>query len=86
MFDRNIVVELATRSITEFSLHVGNSGPHFGHIPPDIWVGEKKLYQYQTLDDGERQRYKLTYDNSLSDPYQYVEDNTAVTTTVLVPG
>ena len=69
------VIGLVTRSITEFSLHVGhNTTPQ--PLLPGIWVDEKTLYQYQTptiLDDGERQRYLLTYENLL-DPYEDVKD------------
>ena len=75
---------LITRSITEFSLHGGHNIPHFGQLPPDIWVDRKELYQYQTLDGEESQRYVRTY-QTLLDPYEYIEDNTAVITTVLAP-
>ena len=78
------VIELITRSITEFSLHVGsNTSQRIEQRLPDIWVDEKKLFQYQTLDDGERQRYMQIYDR-LSDPYEYVDDNVPVITTVIV--
>ena len=65
---------LITRSITEFLLHDGHTSnaPHIGQLPPDIWADGKKLYQYQTLDGGERQRYVLTYD-MLLDPYENAE-------------
>ena len=78
---RRIVMELVTRSITEFSLHVGHDSiPHIGQLLPDIWVSGMKLYQYQTPDDGERHGYKLTYHKPL-DPYQYEDDNTVVSPT-----
>ena len=79
-----IFMGLITCSITEFSLHDGNNTRHIGQLLPDIWVDRKKLYQYQTLDGEERQRYMLTYQRLL-DPYIYIEDNTAVITTVLAP-
>jgi hypothetical protein len=82
MFYHNIVTELVERSVTDFSLQVGGNRPHSGQILPDIWVGGKKLYQYQTLDDGVGQRYKLTY-RPLLGPYKYLEDNTTVMTTVV---
>ena len=70
-FYRRTVIGLVTRSITEFSLHVGHN-PQL--LLPDIWVDGDKLYQYRTmLDDGKRQRYMLTYDELL-DPYDYVEE------------
>ena len=72
MFYGTIVTELVTRSITEFSLCVGHDIMHAGQLLPDIWVG-KELYQYQTLDDGERQGYMLTFHDKLLDPYQYVD-------------
>ena len=74
MIYRKTVIGLITRSITEFSLHVGhNTTPQL--LLPDIWVDGKKLYQYQTLTtqdnvNGERQRYMLTYDKPPSDPYE----------------
>ena len=73
-----------TRSITEFSLPDGHDTPHIGRLLPDIWVDRKELYQYQTPNDEERQRYLLTY-RKLLDPYQYIEDKTSVITTVLAP-
>ena len=73
---RRTVIGLVARSISEFSLHVGhNTTPQ---LLPDIWVDEKKLYQYRyqtTLDDGERRRYMLTFDEPL-DPYESVDDFT----------
>ena len=83
MFYGTIVMGLVTRSITKFSLHVGSiNTPHNGQSLPDIWVDGKKLYQYRTKVDEGRQRYMLTYEK-LFDPYQYMEDNSAVITTVL---
>ena len=73
---------LITRSIIGFSLHVEHNMSHIGQLLPDIWVDGKKLYQYRTQDDEARQRYMLTY-QKLFDPYQYVEDDTTVMTTVL---
>jgi hypothetical protein len=78
MLYRKTVIGLVTRSITEFSLHTtSTTDTHIGQLLlPDIWVDGKKLYQYLTilrLDDGERQRYTLTYDKLL-DPYEYVEE------------
>ena len=76
---RKTVIELVTRSITEFSLHAGhsNTDTHIQQLLlPDIWVDGKKLYQNWTtikMDDGERQRYTLTYDKLL-DPYEFIED------------
>ena len=74
---RKTVVGLVTRSITEYSLHVGHNlnttTPQL--LLPDIWFDRKKLYQYQTpttLDDGERRRYMLSYDKPL-DPYAFVD-------------
>ena len=73
------VIELVTRSITEFSLHVGhNTTPQL--LLPDIWVDGKKLYQ-ATLDDGERRRYRLTHDEPFGpydyDPFiRYIEEST----------
>ena len=82
MFYSNFVMGLITRSITEFSL--GLNTPHIGQLLPDIWVDGKKLYQYQRLDDGEGQGYMLTCDKmSVLDPYEYAEDNSTVTTTVI---
>ena len=77
-FYREIVIGLVTRSITEFSLHAGHSttDTHIGQLLPDIWIDGKELYQYRTtleMDEGERQRYTLTYDKLL-DPYEFVED------------
>ena len=74
LFYRKTVIGLVTRSITEFSLHVGHSTTP--QLLPDIWVDGKKLYQYRyqtTLDDGERRRYMLTFDEPL-DPYESVKD------------
>ena len=79
MFYTQAVIGLVTRSITEFSLHAGhsNTDTHIQQLLlPDIWVDGKKLYQYRTTlekDDGERQRYQLTYDKLL-DPYEFEED------------
>ena len=81
MFYRQAVIGLVTRSITEFSLHAGHGtrDTHIGQLLlPDIWVDGKELYhwQYRTtleMDEGERQRYTLTYDKLL-DPYEFVED------------
>ena len=88
MFYHNIVMGLVTRSISDFSLHVGYGDvPHIGGLLlPDIWVAGKKLYQCQTsdYDDGGRRRYSLTY-QKLLDPYRYVEDNISVMTTLLAP-
>ena len=78
-FYREIVIGLVTRSITEFSLHAGHgtTDTYIGQLLlPDIWIDGKKLYQYRTtleMDEGERQRYTLTYDKPL-DPYEFVED------------
>ena len=77
-FYREIVIGLVTRSITEFSLHAGHSttDTHIGQLLPDIWIDGKELYQYRTkleMDEGERQRYTLTY-GKLLDPYEFVED------------
>lgn len=84
-FYEEIVIGLVTRSITDFSLHVGHNIPHIGQLLPDIWVYGEKLFQYQTLggDDGERQSYKLTY-QKLLDPYHYEEGNTQVRPTIPV--
>ena len=81
-----IVMGLITRSVTEFSLHDRHNTPYIGQLLPDIWVDRKELYQYQTvtLDDGERQRYVLIY-RKLLDPYLYIEDDTAVITTMVAP-
>ena len=65
-----------TRSITEFPLRNERDAQHIGLLP-DFWVGGEKLYQYQTLDDGERRGYVLTY-HKLMDPYRYAEDNTSL--------
>jgi hypothetical protein len=85
MFYGTIVMGLVTRSVTGFSLHVEHTNipRHIGQLLPDIWVDGKKLYQYRTQIDEERQRYVLTNQMPLFDPYQYMEDNTAVVTTVL---
>ena len=75
MFYGKVVVRLVTRSITGFSLHVGHNIPHIRQLLSDIWV-DGKLYQYQTLDGEERQRYKLTYQKpELFGPYQYLEED-----------
>ena len=81
MFYRKIVMGLVTCSITEFSRH---NTPRIGQFLPDIWVDGRKLYQYQTLYNGEGQRYVLVY-HKLLDPYQYAEDNISVITTLLAP-
>ena len=79
LFYRKTVIGLVTRSITQFSIHVGRnttSTPQL--LLPDIWVDGKKLFQYRTLitpDDGERRGYMLSYDKLL-DPYECVEDFT----------
>jgi hypothetical protein len=74
MFYRKTVIGLITRSIAEFSLHVGHKTiPQL--LLPDIWVDGKKLYHSSTtLDDGERRRYMLSYDKLL-DRYEDVERN-----------
>jgi hypothetical protein len=74
-----IVTELVERSVTDFFLPVGGNRLHSGQILPSIWVGRMKLYQYQTLEDGVRQRYKPTY-CQLFDPYRYLDSNSAATT------
>lgn len=84
MFYHNNVTELVERSVIGFSLQVGGSRLNSGSIPPDIWVGRKKMYQYQALDDGVGHGYKLTY-HRLWDPYEYFDDNEAVMTTVVSP-
>ena len=78
MFYRKTVIGLITRSITKFSINDEHNITPPQLLLPDFWVNGKKLYQYQTLttlDDGERLRYKLTYDKLL-DPYEYVENFT----------
>ena len=83
-----IAIGLVTRSITEFSLHGRYDALHrdIGQLLPDIWVAGDKLYQYQTLDDEERQRYVLTYHDLMSDPYLYVDDPTLVITSAAALG
>jgi hypothetical protein len=83
MFYSTFVVALAIRSITGFSLYTGIDIdiPHIGQLLPDIWVDGKRLYQYQTHADEEREGYMLTYQKTF-DPYQYMEDDAAVRTTV----
>ena len=88
MLYHNAVMGLVTRSISNFSLHVGHDDTPLHSISgilPDIWVDGKKLYQCQTLeDDGGRWRYSLSF-QELLDPYRYVEDNVSVITTLLAP-
>jgi hypothetical protein len=86
MFYGTFVTGLALCSITEFSPHTGiDDIPHIGQLLPDIWVdGKRLLFQYQTHADEEREGYMLTYQKPF-DPYQYMEDDAAVVTTVLSP-
>ena len=52
------VLEAIARSVTRFTL---GREKHSSKTLPDIWVGRAELYQYQTLDDGIRWGYKLSY-------------------------
>ena len=83
MFYHETVMELVTRSITNFS-HIGHNTPHIEQRLPDIWVEGKKLYQYRPLDDEEGQGYLLTYGMlPMLDPYQYAEGSCPFTTTII---
>jgi len=68
-----VAMRLIARSITEISIHDGHKTPHIGQKLPDIWVNRKELYQYQAMNDEERQKYVLTYycDQNPLDPYPY---------------
>ena len=78
MFYCKTVVGLITRSIIEFTIDAGHNTTTPQPLLPDIWVEGKKLYQHQTLDNGERRRYLLTYDKLL-DPYEFEENFTSYT-------
>ena len=72
MFYGTTVMGLVTRSVIGFSLHIGHNIPHIGQLLPDVWVDGKKLYQYMTEVDEEKQGYMLTY-QKLFDPYEYMK-------------
>jgi hypothetical protein len=76
-FYDDVVMELVERSVTDFSRQIGGNRPQSsGQILPDIWVGGKKLYQYQTLDDGVGQMYKLTGCCKVVDEPRYLSGTT----------
>jgi hypothetical protein len=77
------VMGLIKRSIADFSLQVGGDRQHSGYSLPDLWVDGTTLYQSGTPDDGEGQRYKLTY-RKILDPYCYSQDEPYVIMSVVL--